>query len=134
MNEQQFFDAALAHARKQKALSRGSYDTDAVGSITGCMYRSGNRRMCFVGALIKDEHYTPGLEGKNASGEAVRNALKLSGVHVNGRLLQDVQQIHDNTPLHTANKGADELLAYWEKKFKALAAKRGLAYTPPGKP
>jgi hypothetical protein len=134
MNDQQFFDAALAHARKQKALSRGSYDTDEVGNITGCMYRGSNGRMCFVGVLIKDKHYTPELEGKIASGEAVRNALKLSGVRPSSRFLRDVQQIHDNTPLHTANKGADELLAYWEKDFKALAAKHRLVYTPPGKP
>ena len=112
MNDQQFFDAALAHARKQKALSRGSYNTNAAGSIVRYMYRNGSGRMCFVGALIKDEHYTPALEGKDASDEAVRNALNLSGVYVNGGLIQDVQQIHDTTPLYTANKGADELLAY----------------------
>lgn len=132
MNDQQVFDAALAHARAQKALSRSTYISEVNAESVRCAYRSGHDRKCFIGALIKDEHYKPSLEGKNASCVDVLHALGLSGVQANPWFVQELQLIHDNTPLHTAHKGPDVLLDYWETKFKRLAKRRDLNYTPPG--
>ena len=61
-----------------------------------CAYRGANNNCCFVGALIKDEHYNPLLEDKCAGAYAVQEAVKRSlGKLPSRRLLNELQKIHD---------------------------------------
>lgn len=75
-----------------------------------CAYRGEGGKMCAVGILITDEHYTPALEGKQWDEVEVITALNKSGVEVNPfeyspsgdsgelcNLLGFAQDMHDNT-------------------------------------
>lgn len=113
--EQMFFDKAVAHARKQKCASM---DNDS------CYYRGPNGTKCFVGALIKDEFYNPGLENNAARDElviaAVRKSFGLSKLTLDEEnLLERLQTVHD-----------DALVENWEQAFYEIAEDYGLTYTP----
>ena len=82
----------------------------------GCAYRGVNNTRCFVGALIKDEHYNPLLEDKCAGAYAVQEAVKLSLKGLpNIQLLVEAQEIHDRF------KPED-----WDKELEQLAKEYSL--------
>lgn len=123
MTEQEIFDNVVAHARKQKvrAAIEGKSETTYI-----CKYRTEDGLKCFVGALIKDEHYLPRVEGQSITSLYVVDALKASGVLENGyserkiNLLTSLQLVHDRT-----------LPYQWEEELQWLAGEYGLTYTPP---
>lgn len=83
---------------KTHLLAQGSRSTGPEG--VGCMYRGTDDRMCAVGCLIKDEYYTPLIEGFTADDGKVAAVLKSSGVDISNLLTMDLlcqlQSIHDH--------------------------------------
>jgi hypothetical protein len=106
-----------------KIVERSKIHVQAADPEQGCLYRAeagGRATCCFVGALIKDEHYSQNLEGKLVEAPGVRDALIASGVEMNERtshFLQMCQRIHDGR--HIAD---------WEKELRVVATCYGLEY------
>ena len=71
----------------------------------GCLYRNdADGTKCAVGCLIPDEHYSPNIEESCLSNEAVQTIVEKSlGISslsfTAGRLLRDLQKLHDGTPV-----------------------------------
>ena len=108
MNKQETFDKVAKHLLTQNAKS-----------VNGgrCSYRGAEGRMCAVGCLIDDEHYSPALEGCHVWFPDVRTALSKSGVpnEVVGTLLDALKTIHDCYPLED-----------WRAELYILAEHHGL--------
>ena len=124
MNRQEVFNTIVNHARQQKCRS-----IEKTGFL--CLYRlnrnATDKIRCFIGALIKDEHYTEYLENKTIYDPEIKNALKLSGIGISidnydddDVFLIDIQRIHDDC-------NPDE----WEINFKECAEKYSLIYSQP---
>lgn len=98
LSNQEIYDISARHLLTQK--QRAVRERDDSGM---CLYRSPGGLKCAVGALIKDEHYHPALEGKDPSLRSVQLALLASGVDTQGRvalyLLTELQRIHDRSPV-----------------------------------
>jgi hypothetical protein len=98
MNTQELFDKVATHLLTQNAKAQ-----DALG---GCVYKADDGKMCAVGCLIDAKFYNGDLEGKGISmgdsGMAVYNAVRYSiGDDITPRqvrMLQDLQDIHDDYP------------------------------------
>ena len=119
---QQAFDAMVAHARKQGgACTPAGILPNGLGH--SCKYRDGSGGKCFVGALIKDEHYSPDLEQNSAAHEKVRAAIKASGWPFSEGDLSfyvEMQSVHDEVPVDQ-----------WEDEFISIAEECGLEYRAP---
>lgn len=91
-----------------------------------CMYRGPNGTKCAVGCLIKDEHYTPEIEGLGVvtlvignqapRDEMLRTALTasigpLSSEMLN--LLEELQNVHDSSPPEGWRHELSQLEAAW---------------------
>tara|TARA_R110000751_G_scaffold20372_2_gene59713 strand:+ start:2811 stop:3203 length:393 start_codon:yes stop_codon:yes gene_type:complete len=66
-----------------------------------CVYRDSSGNSCAIGSQIKDEHYTPTIEGKNLDeNEGARKPLEVSiGASLNKRaadLFHNIQSAHDD--------------------------------------
>lgn len=65
-----------------------------------CMYRTPEGKACAAGCLIKDEFYSPNIEGMGTYDEPVIKALKLSGVNMDDQqtanLVSSLQAMHDS--------------------------------------
>ena len=110
------FDEAARHLLAQ---GRRAYDE----ADDECRYRAPDGCMCAIGVLIKDEHYTPELEGRSACSQQVLHTLAKSlGTPVNDgptiRLLKCLQAIHD-----------EQDPSRWSEELHALAMRFGLADT-----
>jgi len=102
MKPQEIFDAAAVHLMGMDGPSLDA-DNDA------CVYRGKdddcefNGQMCAVGLFIKDEHYSPYLEGTGITGnQLVADAVAASWEqdHLTDAqlmLLADLQMAHDET-------------------------------------
>lgn len=117
MTNQEFFDAAVAHLRKQGRPAE-THDFQ-------CVYETEDGLMCAVGGVMPPW---------------VRAAAKAAGVNGNGAgtlrahcpeadqffagvqtgLMEAVQEVHDGNDPDS-----------WEPLFKSVADQFGLAYTPP---
>lgn len=109
---QSIFKRVTDHLLQQNAKSL-NHDGD-------CMYRGADGRMCAVGCLIADEHYSPGLESQLSSEPDVQKALEASGIEIDEhsvKLLRELQIIHDVYDLEK-----------WPHYLQALARKRQLVY------
>jgi len=113
MDKQEIFDKVATHlmtqlkrAEKRRVPSYGS------AGDTYCRYRTDEGLSCAVGCLIKDEDYSPGMEGRS-----VHN-LNLTYLKKEVYFLAKLQAIHDMEDVK--NWGAD---------LGALAEEYGL--TPP---
>jgi hypothetical protein len=112
--EQKIYDYVVSHLRQQNAQS--------VEPSGDCVYRNPDGLSCAVGCLIPDSEYLEGFEDNNVRSLLRRDSkfrpsevLKPFTV-----LLTNLQHVHDmNAP------------AYWEDRFRALAERRVLDYTPP---
>lgn len=114
MTLQEIYDKVVAHLRAQNARSRN-------GEF--CAYRGASGQMCAIGCLIKDEHYTPELEGLPVFHSSVQTALNNSGIPIDEssiQLLQKFQRIHDSHSIQ-----------YWEYGFKYIALLCKLTYIAP---
>lgn len=110
MNNQQFFDAALAHIRKQ---GRPAARMCLHSGENQCQYRlplpDGSVLSCAIGGQVPDDEYHPGLEGRKIDGlvnfcspedqdELLTAAMDKIGVRFAGvdrDLLGSVQRAHD---------------------------------------
>lgn len=76
-------------------------------------YRSKNGLACAVGILIKDEYYSPRIEGKDFINNSVMQILEDSEVNMRDtnvkRLLRELQSLHDDFPL-----------SEWERELQNL--------------
>lgn len=92
MTKREIFNRVRDHLLLQGAQSRGP-----LGNWT---YRGRDGHSCAVGCLIKDEFYTPELEGYPFNGDNVLEALQSSGIDALDddiySLLRALQRIHDS--------------------------------------
>jgi len=90
MNRQEVFNTVAKHLLTQNAKAQGTSGT--------CSYRGENDTKCAVGVLIKDEVYSPSIEGGNVHASRVQAALKASGIDLGPGdtiFLGALQGIHD---------------------------------------
>lgn len=118
MTDQEFFDASVAHLRRQGVASM-----DERGM---CVYRDDQGRGCAVGGVMPpnliEVVLRRGYNGASFSGLVgdLREAREFfDGVSV--PLATSMQCIHD---------GVEP--AQWEQEFRRKAESYGLVYTPPG--
>jgi hypothetical protein len=98
---QAIFDQVAKHLLTQKRRASHPEDKRPDGSPK-CMYRAPNGDKCAAGCLIKDEHYSPGLENWSAHTNVVRGAIEKSvGTGVDIGLVTRLQSIHDWEPIET---------------------------------
>ena len=117
-SEQETFDHVVAHIRAQGYVRSWAFSM--------CAYRGANGRMCAVGCLIDDAHYSPQLEQRGATDPRVVAAVRGSGWNARGSMLIGLQDAHDgmrSTP--AKNK------SFFERKAAAVAFDLGLDYPPP---
>lgn len=126
-------DKVVAHMLKQ---ARPSYRPgNGPGAPTACLYRSLDGGMCFVGALIPDEHYDPRMESFG-SGHIAREypeAIEAGGLDPVQDLgfLSALQGCHDD-PLHIQGAvNPERWLTSAREKAQKLAANFGLDYREP---
>ncbi len=124
-SSQQIFDTVVDHLRKQNSKSvmynkDGSVELRWNGNVDNpiCLYRSKDGKKCAAGVVITDEEYRPEMEGKNIS--AVISMFVLDHLKSHEVLLKDLQDVHDNY-----------VVSVWEERFRGLANKYSLTYTPP---
>lgn len=107
MTPQEVFDTVISHLRKQGCK--------AIGKFGSCKYRTEDNLRCPIGALIKDDEYSPLMEGHvlfdliSMHLEYVPTSLK-DRLTPHKSLLNRFMQIHDFI--------AVEL---WEASFQGLA-------------
>lgn len=80
-------------------LNQGSKSTENGNFSSDCLYRAPNGNKCAVGALINDEYYEEGLEGKTIDDKIVQQAVSASLESPLTKedidLLVDMQEAHD---------------------------------------
>lgn len=114
LTKQEIFDRVCAHLLAQ---GRPSLDGDA------CLYRGPDGHKCAVGCLIKDEFYSPDIEGLNVYQDSVIVALRCSIGQVSEsarNLLSDLQAVHDDVDS-----------SFWALTLKKVARKRKLKFKEP---
>ena len=117
MNLQYIFDAVVKHAGKQQAIAINSEDINDF-----CMYRAPDGKKCFVGALIKDEFYSPDLENNPVKELPVIHAVEKSlGYRLSSdelSMLKDLQAVHDNASVPKWQSIFEELAVKYHIQFK----------------
>jgi hypothetical protein len=109
MDTQQAFEMAVKHLRKQGCRSGRVRPFN--GSMN-CLYRLPESNLkCAVGALIPDELYQQSFEGTSIVGlidtfDDLNSLFK----DVNLKLLEDLQNVHDNSEVTN-----------WENELKELS-------------
>lgn len=132
--KQQVFDRVVAHLRAQGICAM----TDGVAMQ--CRYRGPNNTKCAVGALIPDDDYDIGMEGKNLSallasyqyGDALRRILPEAEEYY--EMLANLQGIHDSsmpTLNEELNRNDGRSMERVEHKLQLLANAAGVTYTAP---
>ena len=122
LTRQEAFDKALAHLRQQGRPAM---------NVALCTYRSDDGGKCAVGALIPDELYTMGMEGKPAN-LLIENCPELRTVFnpKDASFYRTLQwELHDN------NAGdAGPFLVALELGAARVAAIYDLEYVAPQRP
>ena len=111
LTRQEIFDRVADHLLRQNAQSRQEAESCYGTPTMHCMYRAGGLK-CGVGCLIRDEDYSPIMEGASAAGldpgktalsaqpgtQVLRAALINAGIDVDQDwlLLRRLQMVHDN--------------------------------------
>ncbi len=116
MTNQEQFDTVVKHLRNQGCKAVNSEDSSQ------CYYRTENGLKCALGALIRDEDYTPAMEifpnnSIHVEGSIIREYVNKMGF--NFSLLNNLQCTHDNNNIED-----------WESRFSDIARKFNLIYTP----
>lgn len=109
MNEYDVFCKVREHLLTQMAKAT---DFDV------CRYRAPDGKRCAVGCLIKDEFYTPDLEGLPTDMHPVCVALEQSGVPITPHMIEilnELQWIHDQ---HKVTDWKQELNDLADKYFQ----------------
>ena len=81
MNAQELFNQVVTAIVKQGRSSHG---------ISGCLYRSPSGLRCAVGHVLRDDEYTPDMEGKEAPNILPERLVQFSD------LLLGLQGAHDD--------------------------------------
>lgn len=134
MNKKKFQHLSLQHIFDKAAVGMLRQNKQAMTpDRESCAYRGYDGCKCAVGFLINDEHYSKSFEGPAvkqigdvrlislvSKTNALAEALKSSHVNIDDhdtrRLLEDLQEIHDDgNPSH------------WYEDLKQLAEKRSLS-------
>lgn len=113
--QQWVFDTVVRHAREQG--EKAEYENG------GCAYRTRFGLKCFMGALIDDNQYDPGLEGQGVESAEVESALIKSTSPIDiafiwrhpDSFLRLLQTIHD-----------DHIVEEWEHEFEEFAGAHNL--------
>jgi hypothetical protein len=88
MTPQEIFDTVALHLIAQ------GYQAEGVGG--DCMYRAPDGSKCAVGCLITDEEYVPSMEMVAFGGRGIERQIAWPPrLLVHKRLLQELQQVHD---------------------------------------
>ena len=116
MTNQEIFDTAVTHLRKQNRKS--------IDETKNCLYRGPDGTKCAVGCFIPDDKYSSRMEGESIDtlGKEylfIRNLFSAEQICM---LLSDIQTIHDLSSV-----------VDWESEFDELATSYHLTYTPPNK-
>jgi hypothetical protein len=119
MTDKEIFIQIKTHLLSQGKKSMGEYPRED-DTITGCVYRSSEGLKCAVGCIIKEEYYTPILEGKGVTNLLVRSAVTRSlGLETlpdsTLEMLSRLQDIHDLYPVNTW----ETYLQEYEGKFNS---------------
>lgn len=127
---QEIFDKVVHHLLTQKQRSV-LLETRASLEYS-CAYRGSGGLKCAIGCLIKDEFYSPELEGKGVGSSIISSALMNSGVDLGKpgsadgaylmRLLTELQTIHDHASIDR-----------WEDGLRRLADRFTLEFNWPPK-
>ena len=106
LTAQEVFDTVVNHFKTQK-----------VPAVTGrrCLYRTPDGLKCAAGILIKDEDYSPDMEGTDFSG--IASDLPYLYDHVD--LIQRLQDVHDSV-------GVELLTTFTRNKLKEVAEEYSL--------
>lgn len=115
LSNQEIFDRVLAHMRVQR---RASVDDDGA-----CLYRGPNGTACAIGALIRDDEYTPEIEKKNVY-TLLKGVDRMTVSEGRRSLLSDLQSVHDNL----SEIDSENFLSFIENDMEALAKNYGLVY------
>lgn len=95
VDRQAVFDRVRDHLLRQKRRS-----LRAILGEQFCAYRDENGLKCAIGCLITDQAYRPSIEGNNPKDARVKNALRASGIEIDGEadllFLGRLQSIHDS--------------------------------------
>lgn len=114
MTAQEVFDKVARHLLKQgqRSVRSVSHHKDQ----PECAYRSPSGLKCAVGCLIPDHEYDPRMEGKAV--DCLDDFAGTMGelVPAHGRLLMELQQIHDS-----------RMPTSWASELRDLATHRGLS-------
>lgn len=123
MTDQEFFDASVAHLRRQGAKAS---EYSSSGAVISCMYRGPGGRACGVGGVMPD-YLAQIVSDRGFNAKRISTVLdhvveaRLFFDGVTGDLLFDMQDVHDNSAVEE-----------WERRFQRLANSYSLVYTPPG--
>lgn len=127
------FNYVTAHLFKQGRLAL---------SMGKCRYRGSEGTSCAVGCLIRDEHYSPYLEGVGIASagatraeqlqEAVARSLGVEALSPDMiKLLDWLQGDHDEAGGYIADDAAPaRLRQFWTERFERTARKFNLTFNP----
>jgi hypothetical protein len=123
MTPQEAFDIASKHLLTQMCKSE-----EEPGN---CLYRGPNGLMCGIGPLIKDEDYSPKMEGSTVSGIIASFHLPyLEAVNIDpvttlvddeshDYLLNSIQFVHDHNDPYTWRERLERVAYIYGLKFNA---------------
>jgi len=101
MTDKELFLQIKTHLLTQGKQCIATYkDSLTDREVTSCAYRSPEGLKCAVGCIIKDEYYTPELEGRNVLSITVKDAvvrslgLEFLPNHTH-EMLSSLQDLHD---------------------------------------
>ncbi len=109
MTDQEAFETMVRHLRRQGQRSENANGT--------CLYRGPDGLRCAVGCLIPDDQYKRSLEGKDAW-VITKNVPALS--HIGGRLLSEMQSIHDDCDVSQWEEGFKDVARYYKLTLPPL--------------
>lgn len=121
-SQQRVFDEALAHMRAQGRLS-------VTRELGECLYRGEGGLRCAIGVLIREDTYTPELEGKSVGADQVFSALVPYAQQCSRGFLEEVQsRLHNEL---STSRSRDIFSVRLETRARGLALDYGLFYAPP---
>jgi len=118
---QNLFDTVAKHLLTQKKQAfKMVPTTDGKTMVKKCLYRADDGSKCAVGCLIRDDLYTPSIEGSFWNKElhklleaSLGRTLDIADLN----MLSDLQSAHDSLPPDA-----------WPSELKNLAGKHGLTF------
>lgn len=129
MESQEIFDTVVSHLRTQKQQAYGIISTSGRGQCFYRLEKDSALLKCAIGCLIKDEEYSPKMEGHSVT--KLVGSPKTYGVSdelmdrllmPHRALLQRLQTVHDSD------------IRLWEGSLENVAIKFNLNFIPASPP